>query len=327
MAAVNSDSDDDLIIQDEEADRSRQESLQSRLDEYLNASKLGRLAYDAGDIRLATDRFNLALDIELQVELESFNDFGVTGQILRQKLSQKTDSTEDESKEEKPPYYRILHKLKSLYEKADKASALDPTEPKWYLHMGAALCSLNEWEKAKIIYTEGIVNCSQENSTMIQKELNRLQKLEEMMAVLGTRFERETTSPDSPKFRRRRQSSVDNSELNNVPRSFSFTLDRKLKKTPSPLSPLAHKQPGTVSASSSSYKKRGSLFTIFKKGKAPLSHQHSWSSEDLSSNGKIDSHRERTDWKDLFTSAECASQFNRCSRTIESMRTINALIY
>lgn len=320
MATVNSDSDDDLIVEDVESTR-QAVSLQTRLDEYLNASKLGRLAYQAGDVRLATDRFNLALDIELQVELESFNDFGVTGQILRQELQKKALDPLDQ-----PPYNSILNKLKALYENADIASALDPSEPKWYIQMGAALCILNEWEKAKRIYREGLSRCSE--NLPIQKELNRLNKIEEMMNLLGDRVDSSKgIDHGSPKPRRRRQSSIDGMNLTDVPRSRSFTLDKRVKKVSSPKS-FDHIESGTLSFSMP-HKKRSSLFQIFKKPRSPLSNElpMSWSSEDLLCEDKL-KNRERTDWKYLFTSAACVSQLhhsNLGSRTIESMRSINAL--
>lgn len=333
------DSDDDLILEDDSTEPQTLSFLQTRLDQYLTASQLGRLAYKAGDIQLATDRFNLALDIELQVELESFNDFGVTGQLLREELQKRKLST---GNKQTPSYNKVLEKMQTMYEHADIACALDPTESKWYLQMGGALCVINEWDKATTIYEEGLCYCPQD--TLLKAASNRLTKLKDMLKLLDNKVDCKTPT-GSPKTHRR-QSAIDTDSISSigsaatitttVPRSNSFTLNQggvvKRDKR-STLSPLARKSLMSESGGSMTLtprtKKRGSIFKMFRKSKSPMSFddfQMSWSSDDLFSQAK--QARERTAWKDLFDPKDYTSQLHESdlgSRTIENMRAINAL--
>ena len=321
------DFDDDVLFEEESSSQQQTvASLQTRLDQYLTASELGRLAYQAGDLQLATDRFNLAIDIELQVEMESINDFGVTGQHLRHELHKLKSSSESLSSSE--PCSEVLKKLQLLYERADASATLNPNEPKWYLLMAGALCVVNEWEKAAKIYDEGITNCPQD--PMLLAASNRLTKLNGMMALLGNKVDKEqATALGSPKARRRPFSiTSDSDEPSFVPRSHSFSSDDiPLKKQSN--SPLARKSViGTVSITTNSHKRK-SIFNIFKKPKSPLAMDDfhmTWSSEDLFK--RKESPRERTKWKQVFEPETLSNELNESylgSRTIENMRAINAL--
>uniref|UniRef100_A0A1X7V7H0 Uncharacterized protein n=1 Tax=Amphimedon queenslandica TaxID=400682 RepID=A0A1X7V7H0_AMPQE len=319
------DFDDDLLFEEETSSQQQTvASLQTRLDQYLTASELGRLAYQAGDIQLATDRFNLAIDIELQVEMESTNDFGVTGQHLRHELHKLKSSSESLSSE---PCSEVLKKLQLLYERADASATLNPNEPKWYLLMAGALCVVNEWEKAAKIYDEGIINCPQDPTLLAAS--NRLTKLNGMMALLGNKADKKPTPLSSPKARHRPFSiSGDSDEPSFVPRSQSFSSDDiPLKKQSN--SPLVRKSViGTVSITPNSHKRK-SIFNIFKKSKTPLAMDDfhmTWSSDDLFK--QTESPRERTKWKQVFEPETLSSELNESylgSRTIENMRAINAL--
>lgn len=318
------DSDDEFITED---DSQIKESLHNRLDQYLTASQLGRLAYKAGDLQLATDRFNLALDIELQVELESFNDFGVTGELLRQELERRV-GFEPTQKDDKSLYSKVLPKLQNLYDRADFAAAMNPSQSKWYIQMGGALCLLNEWEKARKIYEEGLRHNPHDLS--LQTALHRLNKVDDLMKLLGEY----KVSNDSPKIVRRPSSTSQSDEETDgtVPRSRSFTQDNikkkgKINRTMSPLArmSLLSESPleiGTVSVSPT--RKRASVFNIFKKKSINASHSY----EDLAKSSKKQEYRERSAWKNLFTSTMCSLQLSESSlgsRTIQSMRAINAL--
>lgn len=63
-----------------------------RVDQYLTTCGLGLLALRAGDVQLAKDRFNFAMDLELLSEMESTTDFGVTGELLRNELVSRNKS-------------------------------------------------------------------------------------------------------------------------------------------------------------------------------------------------------------------------------------------
>lgn len=327
------DSDDDVLFEEDSSNRQGTlASLQSRLDQYLTASELGRLAYQAGDIQLATDRFNLAIDIELQVELESFNDFGVTGQHLRQELHklESASKTEGKASPSPPICSEVLKKLQVLYERADDSATLNPKNPKWYLEMAGALCVVNEWDKAAKIYEEGLSHCPQNPALLAAS--NRLTKLQDMMNLLGDKVEKGNTPQNSPKARRRDISITSDNDFPDVPRSQSFSSDENplTKNSKQTASPLARKSlAGTVSIIPSKFKRR-SVFNIFKRTKAPFSiddFHMSWSNEDLFSKTK-ESHRERTQWRKLFDPESFSNQLEESylgSRTIENMRAINAL--
>lgn len=319
------DSDDEFITED---DSQIKESLHNRLDQYLTASQLGRLAYKAGDIQLATDRFNLALDIELQVELESFNDFGVTGEILRQELEKRV-GFQPTQKDDESLYSKVLPKLQNLYDRADFAAAMNPSQSKWYIQMGGALCLLNEWEKARKIYEEGLRHNPQDLS--LQTALHRLNKVDDLMKLLG---ECKVSNDSSITLRRPSSTSQSDDETDgNVPRSRSFTQDnikKKRKVNHRTMSPLARMsllsesplEIGTVSVSPT--RKRASVFNIFRKNKS-ITASHSY--EDLAKSSKQE-YRERSAWKSLFTTSVCSLQLSESSlgsRTIQSMRAINAL--
>jgi hypothetical protein len=357
--------DDDLLVDSDEDDirNDQRASLQSRLDQYLNASKLGRMAYEAGDVKLATDRFNLALDMELQLEVESFNDFGLTGQLLREELA-KRKLTFVSAEEDDKPCRKILRNLRSVYERANASSMSNPTDPRRYLEMGSALCLINEWDKAGKVYEEGLMYCPQNKDLL--KAIQSLSKLEDMLKLLCTDsssdVKRRPSGSNSPTMKRKKRPASTAIDLppqtfeeledeekyrkhQAVPRSSSsFAIEDEvfMKKMRHPtISPLARvamtQSSGYSSLSARPEQKRNSIFGMFKSRK-PSSSMDFADSLSLSADNKmfanskmrtssISEDHERTNWKVFFTTSswgkKMKSEFG--SRTIDNMRAINAL--
>lgn len=319
----------------------KQEKLKGRVDEYITASKLGRLAYAAGDVQLAKDRFNLALSLELETELDSHIDFGVTGGLLREELHDRSKEM-DESLPVPRTVQRdrmstILTKLERIYETADKEVSSNPSDPKWYLVMGSSLCVVNEWEKAEKVYMEGISACP--NNKELLGALERLNKLKHMMSVLGDKVSDissySTLRLHSPKMKRPSSShaggSVDRSK---VPRSFSFSVDAEVKLRSKRQSLVATNssvpstpQPSVYPLSPSS-KRKSSLLQFLKRGsgsrpKSQLGNiSLSWSSEDLAA---LDQWEDRSSWSSAFSPTisgpSSLDTFDSC--TLQTMRLIN----
>ena len=252
----DTDSDDDLCVVRESVDNSR---IQVRVEEYLNASKLGRLAYAAGDVQLAKDRFNLALDLEMQTELESFTDFGVTGGQLRAELQRRSSESDVPIPVEKSrdKYTTLLAKLERVYVGANHKTSKEPDNPEYYLQMGAALCIINEWDRAKQVYQSGIAACK--DNQCLKACLEKMKKLDDMIHLVCQGKAKDITSPKhgNDTLARRSQliiprpNSLSDTNDFRVPRSTSFGNSEKcvrksakgsLQSPRSPASPLSVKR-------------------------------------------------------------------------------------
>lgn len=258
------DSEEDLCGTREEADSSK---IQVRVEEYLNASKLGRLAYAAGDVQLAKDRFNLALNLEMQTELESFADFGVTGGQLRAELQRRSSESDVLVPVEKSrdKYTAMLTKLERVYARANSSASRSPDDPKLYLQMGATLCIINEWDRAKQVYRSGIASCR--DNERLKACLEQVNKLDDMIALVSggggkgkeTMFSAPKHSNSSNTLIRRshlmshRPNSLYDLNIENarIPRSSSFGNSEHMKNLrkskpvnipQSPVSPLSIKR-------------------------------------------------------------------------------------
>ena len=123
----------------EKDDAPTPETVSAKLDEYVTASKEGRAAYVRGDVVAAATQFNQALSLELQTELECLYDIsiGFVSGLVKQEVNNRLQSS---PKHQPAGCTKLLGQLFEVYKKANSKSEKKPTEPKWYLRMGAALC-------------------------------------------------------------------------------------------------------------------------------------------------------------------------------------------
>lgn len=173
------------------AETPSKESISAALDKYVSASRDGRDAFSAGNLLEAIKEFDQALDIELQTELECLydNSIGmVSGLVRREVESRLLDKQERKQQAENGVQLcaaqrrcsRILQQLRVQYEEAagGMKGKKSSSSPQWYLQMGAALVMINEWEKAKTVYTEGISICKDKKELKVA--LKNLIKTEQM---------------------------------------------------------------------------------------------------------------------------------------------------
>ena len=157
------------------------QSISVIMDEYVSASFVGRSSYASGDVLSAVTQFNEALGIELQTELDCLYDTNlglVSGLVRREVQSRMLDSPGHSGNNS---CKNILNQLGNVYIKASSESDKHPTKSKWYLRMGAALCVINEWEKAKQVYKEGITMCKDKKE--LKTALKNLIKLEQITTI------------------------------------------------------------------------------------------------------------------------------------------------
>ena len=153
------------------------ETVSAKLDDYVSASKKGRAAYVKGDVGAAVTQFNQALNLELETELECLYDtsIGFVSGLVKQEVNSRLQSS---PKHQAVNCAKILSQLSVVYDKANTKSLKKPTEPKWYLRMGAALCLINEWEKAKLVYKEGVNMCKDKRE--LKQVLKKLTQIEQI---------------------------------------------------------------------------------------------------------------------------------------------------
>ena len=340
------------------------QSIITWVEEYLTASKYGRLAYLAGDRQLATDRFNLALDIELQAELDSMGDFGVTGNRLRQELQARSNGRKRLQMKSTERYSVVLGKLKRAYERAAEGASRgnNATDPIHFLHMGAALCCVNEWEKARKTYQDGIACCGE--CRELTQALEQLDTIENLLMPDEQRRKRKDTekrhrispspsstpSKTSPMKKTKRPSSMAVVESADGPiRSNSFhdikdysvsVLPYRRKSNPSlskankhavrsPLSTKLSLGPpvGGKSPATSPVVARKTRWNPFRKSAKLSELSASWSEDNLSDgfDGPVVINPEWEDWKALFNPAFFSLEDDLASRTIEYMRVLSTL--
>ena len=153
-------------------------SVSVTMDEYVSASIVGRSSYASGDLLTAVTQFSEALGIELQTELECLYDtnLGFVSGLVRREVESRLHDTPVSSNGKNCG--KILNQLGDVYIGASTQSDVQPSKSKWYLRMGAALCVVNEWEKAKQVYKEGITMCKDKKDLKIA--LKNLIKLEQI---------------------------------------------------------------------------------------------------------------------------------------------------
>ena len=155
------------------------ETVSAKLDDYVAASKEGREAYVRGDFLTAVTQFNQALDLEMQTELECLYDtsIGFVSGLVKQEVNSRLQSSPRHTGAA-GGCSRLLEQLSIIYDNANGKSFKKPSEPKWYLRMGAALCLINEWEKAKLVYKEGINMCKDKRE--LKQALKKLTQIEQI---------------------------------------------------------------------------------------------------------------------------------------------------
>ncbi len=172
---------EDEEIEDTDNGMPSPNSISVVMDEYVSASFVGRSSYASGDILSAVTQFNEALGIELQTELECLYDTNlglVSGLVRREVQSRMYDSPVHSGDKN---CKKILNQLADTYIKASSESDRHPSKSKWYMQMGAALCVVNEWEKAKQVYKEGINMCRDKKE--LKAALKNLIKLEQITSI------------------------------------------------------------------------------------------------------------------------------------------------
>lgn len=166
--------------EDSAADTPSRESIGAALDKYTIASREGRQAFSTGRLNEAVVEFDQALDIELQTELECLydNSIGLVSGLVRREVESRLER-QHSSTEADARCCKILQQLRDRYEQAAQGvKAKSRDSPQWYLQMGAALVVINEWEKAKAVYTEGLNTCK--DRKQLKVALKNLIKIEQM---------------------------------------------------------------------------------------------------------------------------------------------------
>lgn len=315
--------------QEEQEKLKKEKEIKVRVDQYLTTSKLGRLAFLAGDVQLAKDRFNLAMNLEFLTEMESSSDFGVTGGMLRDDLLTRTETTADVASISDRRLTEILSKLRSIFVRADDKAALNTADVDSFLVMGAALSMIGEWDKAEAVYKEGLAGSPKgSNNHKLVDALKRLNNLRDTIKLVSSEKNTSSTLQRTRKSNKRPKSVFFLSEDAPVTRSRSFSseldsagkLNSPFKDTPppSPLVGMYSPQP-----------KRKGLQRLFKKDKwRPKSlflnnngMSFSSSFEDLQDNGVW---RKRSTWKSVFDFDHVKQSLEEFeSRTVQTMRVLN----
>ena len=327
------------------------EELSTRVDEYLSVTKLGREAFVDGDLQLAKDRFSLSMNIELNTDLECVCDSTVgraTGE-LKQELQVRCGLLQTlAGVERKKRYSRVLSNLEQVFLKADERTSKSPSDPKPYLQMASALIVVNEWEKAKQVYADGIA-CCQDDCEELRRGLDRLNKIES----LGMLFQQMGPSEIKKKPRRKRPffrkhrpaSEMFMDSRGTLPRSNSFDMPDGLKQIQSPppsplLSPLSTRKMSNISAIASpmAHRKRSPSIPKFltmrrKHSNLPnniidkrnsFNSVGSWSLEDISAIGRDE---DRKDWRTIFNPDVCSSSLDDGLSTpsVQHMRMLGTM--
>ncbi len=154
------------------------ETVGAALDKYVSASRGGREAYSNGDLYNAVKEFDKALDIELQTEMECLYDtsIGFMSGLVRNEVETRMKHHISDSQK----CSKILDHLRGLYSQASESvrTRRTDTPQQHYLQMGAALVVINEWSKAKAVYTEGMNVCKDRKELKVA--LKNLIKIEQI---------------------------------------------------------------------------------------------------------------------------------------------------
>ena len=227
------------------------DSIATTLDGYICAAKVGRAAFACGDLKLAVEQFDQALEIELQTELECMYDIslGYVSGLVRKEVDSRLNLSPAKSAGP-PSCNRVLEELAQTYEEAERQSEAKPLEAKWYLRMGAALCVVNEWDKARKIYKEGLSVCKDKDKDKkeLRRALRNLIKVEQITS--GELTPDEPYCPPSPKpvGQRPKPTRLDKRSRSHSLSSKSRKAQRQRPKSESIDFPLSHNQQDSLSA-------------------------------------------------------------------------------
>ena len=152
------------------------ESIRATLDMYVSSAKIGREAYVKGDLRSAVHQFDHALALELQTEMDCIYDpsIGMVSGLVRQEVSQRFQKGVSPTNS----CARVMKTLLQDYTACIEKVKNKPTDPKLYLRMGAALCCVDEWEKAEKIYSDGLQACKDRKG--LKLALKKLQRMKQI---------------------------------------------------------------------------------------------------------------------------------------------------
>lgn len=177
------------------------DTIGTSLDEYACAAQLGRASFCKGDARATIRHFDQALEIELQTELECMYDtsLGYVSGLLRREVDSRlhqlatgpTSRAPAGGAGRPPDRRKMLQELEKAYRHAEGESERKPTAPTWYLRMGAALCMVDEWEKARRIYKDGLLACK--DKAELRQAVDNLNTIEKLTA--GTIVPQDVGSP------------------------------------------------------------------------------------------------------------------------------------
>ena len=311
------DEDDIDLMVDFEKHAANKEEIKVRVDQYLTASKLGRMAFVAGDIQLAKDRFNLAMSLEMQTEFENNVDFGVTGGLLRDELLSRCGN--DQSLDR---FGCVLSRFLQVFEHADAMVGKHPKQPKWYSTMASCLCVVNEWDKAEIVYKEGLKHCPGNKDLM--KSLQCLQKTNETIADLMGK-----AGFEKPSLNQKRESTSSFIGAGDDVADIDYLPEPKLR----PINKMEKKRYGSLPGSkpsdpplrkmSNSWLPRQSGQRLRSKSLVHTKQKQSSSSKRLSQSGIWNEH---IGWKSSFSPIIQSEKLDQgfSSRTLRTMRTINS---
>ena len=333
------------------------EELTTRVDEYLSVTRLGREAFVDGDLKLAKDRFSLSMNIELNTDLECVCDPTVgraTGELKLELQTRCGFLQTLAGVKRKERYSKVLSNLEQVFVKADEKTSKSPNDPKPYLQMASALIVVNEWEKAKQVYADGI-SCCPDDCEELRRGLDRLNKIES----LGMLFQQAGSTTEKMKPRRKRHffrskqrpaSEMFVDSRGTLPRSNSFDMPDGLKKQqfqsppPSPLlspssprknsshvagiaSPMTHRRHSSIKKFLTiSRRKHSNLPDNLAEKRNTFNTLGSWSLEDISAIGKDE---DRKDWRTIFNPEVCSNCLDDGLNTpsVQHMRMLGTLDY
>ena len=199
------------------------EKVSASLDEYVCAAKIGRASLACRDLQTTVEQFDRALGIELQTELDCLYDtsIGFVSGLVRSEVDSRLHGSA--SSGGAPSCDKVLQELEKVYRDAEIRAEVKPTEARWYLRMGAALCVANEWEKARLIYKEGLNMCKDKRE--LSRALKNLTKVE--LITTGIECPEEGWKPNqySPLLKPEKEPSK-----KHRPKSMSFSASAVLRR-------------------------------------------------------------------------------------------------
>ena len=156
-------------------------SINAILDDYVCAAKVGRAAMACGDIKTAVEQFDRALSIELQTEMDCMYDtsLGFMSGLVRKEVDGRLLGS-PQRMAGPPACDKVMEELSSVYKQAESQATVKPADARSYNRMGTCLCCVNEWEKARKMYNEGLNMCKEKDKKELTKALRNLTRIEQI---------------------------------------------------------------------------------------------------------------------------------------------------